>query len=113
MIGCHGMSVPPGKVVAATYSATRTGSVQTPNQRASRDQSPFRTDGAYTPSGLVKISEANDVLDTSVVSPEFLCGWRRSGACIARPTREGYRVVCRPRRTPRGTYLGGANRKET
>jgi hypothetical protein len=31
---------------------------------------------------------------SSVVSPKFLCGWRRSGACIARPTREGYRVVC-------------------
>jgi hypothetical protein len=49
----------------------------------------------------------------SVVEPKFLCGWRRAGACIARPTREGYRVVCRPRRTPRGACLGGANRKET
>ena len=50
---------------------------------------------------------------TSVVEPKFLCGWRRPGACIARPTREGYRVVCRPRRTPRGACLGGAKRKET
>ena len=49
---------------------------------------------------------------TSVVEPKFLCGWRRPGACIARPTREGYRVVCRPRRTPRGACLGGAKRKE-
>jgi hypothetical protein len=59
----------------------------------------------------------------SVVEPKFLCGWRRSGACLssqgdarrrhARPTRVGYRVVCRPRRTPRGACLGGAKRKET
>src|SRR6476646_9274189 len=48
----------------------------------------------------------------SVVESEFLCAWRRSGACIARPTREGYRVVCRPRRTPRGACLGGAKREE-
>ena len=32
---------------------------------------------------------------------------------FARATREEYRVVCRPRRTPRGACLGGANRKET
>ena len=50
------------------------------------------------------------VLKASVVSPKFLCVWRRSGACIARPTREGYRVVCRPRRTPRGACMGGAKR---
>src|SRR5215207_6607154 len=49
---------------------------------------------------------------SSVVSPECLYVWRRSGACIARPTREGYRVVCRPRRTSRGACLGGAKRQE-
>ena len=58
-------------------------------------------------------SAKGDEDKASVVEPKFLCGWRRSGACIARPTREGYRVVCRPRRTPRGACLGGANRKET
>ncbi len=30
----------------------------------------------------------------------------------ARPTREGYRVVSRPRRTPRGACLGAAKRQE-
>jgi hypothetical protein len=58
-------------------------------------------------------NRARHAVDASVVEPKFLCGWRRSGACIARPTREGYRVVCRPRRTPRGACLGGAKRKET
>ena len=53
------------------------------------------------------------LLSASVVEPTFLGGWRRSGACIARPTREGYRVVSRPRRTQRGACLGGAKRKET
>ena len=38
---------------------------------------------------------------------------RRPGGWLARPTREAYRVVFRPRRTPRGACLGGANRKET
>jgi hypothetical protein len=38
----------------------------------------------------------------SSLSPLLLVVWRRSGACIARPTRKGYRVVSRPRRTPRG-----------
>ncbi len=45
--------------------------------------------------------------------PKFLCGWRRSGACIARPTREGYRVVCRPRRTPQGARASGIARRRT
>ena len=35
----------------------------------------------------------------SAVEGKFLGGWRRSGACIARPTREGCRVATRPRRT--------------
>ena len=63
--------------------------------------------------GLIETLSIRCGSQTSVVSPKFLCGWRRSGACIARPTREGYRVVCRPRRTPRGACLGGANREET
>ena len=41
---------------------------------------------------------------------KLLAAWRRPGACIARPTREGYRVVSRPRRTPRSACLGGAKR---
>ena len=44
---------------------------------------------------------------TSAPEGKFLGGWRRSGACIARPTREGCRVATRPRRTPRGACLGG------
>ena len=47
------------------------------------------------------------------VSAKFLDVWRRSGACIARPTREGCRVASRPRRTPRGACLGVAKRQET
>src|SRR6185503_4169772 len=42
------------------------------------------------------------LVTTSGLSPLLLVVWRRSGACIARPTRKGYRVVSRPRRTPRG-----------
>ena len=41
----------------------------------------------------------------------ILVVWRRPGACIARPTREGYRVVSRRRRTPRGACLGVAKPK--
>ncbi len=51
--------------------------------------------------------------DARGVSLKFRYVWRRSGACIARPTREGYRVVSRPRRTQRGACLGVAKRNET
>jgi integrase len=53
-----------------------------------------------------------DQMRTSALEGKFLDAWRRSGACIARPTREEYRVVCRPRRTPRGACLGAAKRQE-
>jgi len=49
---------------------------------------------------------------TSALEGKFLGAWRRSGAYIARPTREGYRVVSRPRRTPRGACRGAAKRQE-
>ncbi len=48
----------------------------------------------------------------SAVSSRFLFVWRRPVACIARPTREGYRVVSRPRRTQRGACLGVAKRED-
>jgi hypothetical protein len=75
--------------------------------------SPATQGNRYERSVQSNTARLRERLKSSVVEPRFLCGWRRSGAWIARPTREGYRVVCRPRRTPRGACLGGANRKET
>jgi hypothetical protein len=42
---------------------------------------------------------------TSVLRRECGAYVRRPGGWLARPTREGYRVVCRPRRMPRGAAL--------
>jgi hypothetical protein len=38
---------------------------------------------------------------------------RRRAASTRKADEKGYRVVYRPRRTPRGACLGGAKRKET
>jgi hypothetical protein len=71
MIGCQGMKVPSGKVVAPTYSATSTGSAQTPNQLASLAQNPFSTGCARTSPRLVEASQdLIDVLDTRASSVE-------------------------------------------
>src|SRR5215211_3950648 len=56
-------------------------------------------------------SQRGNRLRASAMEPKSLCAWRRSGACIARPTREGYQVVCRPRRTPRGACLAAQSVK--
>jgi hypothetical protein len=72
MIGCHGMKVPPGKVVAPTYNATMAGRTQTPNQPASLNQRPSRAAVGYLSAGRAEASvDLVDVLDIRVSSVDF------------------------------------------
>ena len=88
---------------APTCSSARCGRVRAP--RSSRPM-PSSPRSARKP-------QCRSRLRSSAPKLKFLDARRRSGACIARPTREGYRVVTRPRRTPRGACLGGVRRQET